>query len=66
MARDLPERDLLGSRQGFGGLATGSATDPNAGPLFILLACALCTTLPDPAPTSTAWHESRLEPVAHG
>jgi hypothetical protein len=27
--------------QGFGGLATGSATDPNAGPLLILFACAL-------------------------
>lgn len=27
--------------QGFGGLATGSATDPNSGPLLILLACAL-------------------------
>jgi hypothetical protein len=35
--------------QGFGGLATGSATDPNAGPLFILLACAmLLTTLRSP------------------
>jgi hypothetical protein len=32
--------------QGFGGLATGSATDVNAGPMFILLACALFTTLP--------------------
>jgi len=29
--------------QGLGGLATGSATDPNSGPLFILLACALFT-----------------------
>jgi hypothetical protein len=32
--------------QGFGGLATGSATDVNAGPLFILFACAIFTTLP--------------------
>jgi len=35
--------------QGFGGLATGSATDPNAGPLFVLLACAVYTTLPNPS-----------------
>jgi hypothetical protein len=27
--------------QGFGGLFAGSATDPNSGPLFILLACAM-------------------------
>jgi len=27
--------------QGLGGMLTGSATDPNAGPLFIVLACAL-------------------------
>ncbi len=35
--------------QGLGGLATGSATDVNAAPLFILLACALYSTLPRPA-----------------
>ncbi|MFZ0089468.1 MAG: hypothetical protein WAL63_08180 [Solirubrobacteraceae bacterium] len=27
--------------QGFGGIFEGDATDPNAGPLFVLLACAL-------------------------
>ncbi|MDE3069366.1 MAG: hypothetical protein KGJ43_01415 [Acidobacteriota bacterium] len=27
--------------QGFGGIFTGQATDPNAAPLFVLLACAL-------------------------
>jgi hypothetical protein len=27
--------------QGFGGIPTGTGTDPNAGPLFILLACTL-------------------------
>ena len=27
--------------QGFGGIQTGTGTDPNAGPLFILLACTL-------------------------
>jgi hypothetical protein len=32
--------------QGFGGIATGSATDPNAGLLFIVLAAALYTLLP--------------------
>ena len=39
--------------QGFGGLATGSATDVNAGPLFILLACAVFTALPG-TPTEQA------------
>jgi hypothetical protein len=34
--------------QGFGGIATGGATDPNAGLLFIVLACAVYTTLPTP------------------
>jgi len=34
--------------QGLGGLATGSATDLNAGPLFVLFACAIFTVLPDP------------------
>src|SRR5579871_151170 len=29
--------------QGFGGIATNTATDPNAAPLFILLACTLWT-----------------------
>ncbi|HUJ54576.1 MAG TPA: hypothetical protein VLW49_01165 [Gaiellaceae bacterium] len=32
--------------QGFGGIATGSATDPNAGLLFIVLAAALYTLIP--------------------
>ena len=27
--------------QGFGGIQTGTGTDPNAGPLFILFACTL-------------------------
>ncbi|MGH9028155.1 MAG: hypothetical protein ACRDV4_00845 [Acidimicrobiales bacterium] len=34
--------------QGFGGLPAGGATDPNGGPLFILLAGALYTLLPSP------------------
>ncbi len=33
--------------QGFGGIPTGGGTDPNAGPLFILLAAALYTLLPN-------------------
>jgi hypothetical protein len=32
--------------QGFGGIFEGGATDPNAGPLFILLACALYALVP--------------------
>jgi hypothetical protein len=34
--------------QGFGGLATGSATDPNSGLLFIVLAFAVYSVLPSP------------------
>ncbi len=34
--------------QGFGGLFTGQGTDPNAGPLFILLALALYWLIPYP------------------
>jgi hypothetical protein len=32
--------------QGLGGILTGSGTDPNAGPLFILFAVALYSLLP--------------------
>jgi hypothetical protein len=32
--------------QGLGGIFEGGATDPNAGPLFILLACAMYTLIP--------------------
>lgn len=32
--------------QGFGGIFNGGATDPNAGPLFVLLACALYALVP--------------------
>lgn len=32
--------------QGFGGIATGTATDPNAGLLFVVLAAAIYTLLP--------------------
>jgi hypothetical protein len=50
--------------QGLGGIFTGTATDPNAGPLFVLLSVALYSLVPYPAraprreaqpvPTSTA------------
>jgi hypothetical protein len=39
--------------QGFGGIATSQATDPNAGPLFILLACSLYTMVPVRVATTT-------------
>ena len=32
--------------QGFGGIPQGGATDPNAGLLFIVLACTLYTLIP--------------------
>jgi hypothetical protein len=35
--------------QGFGGILAGGATDPNAGPLFILLSVALYSLIPYPA-----------------
>jgi hypothetical protein len=40
--------------QGLGGILTGSGTDPNAGPLFILFAAGLYSLLPARQPT-TAW-----------
>jgi len=35
--------------QGFGGILAGGATDPNSGPLFVLLAVALYSLVPYPA-----------------
>lgn len=40
--------------QGLGGILTGSGTDPNAGPLFILFAVGLYSLLPAREP-ATAW-----------
>jgi hypothetical protein len=40
--------------QGLGGILTGSGTDPNAGPLFILFAVGLYSLLPAREP-DTAW-----------
>jgi hypothetical protein len=45
--------------QGFGGIATGSATDPNAGLLFVLMAATLYTLLPAAA-AQTGEARSRL------
>jgi hypothetical protein len=41
--------------QGLGGIFQGGATDPNAGPLFILLAYALYTLVPYRVSTETAY-----------
>ena len=40
--------------QGFGGILTGSATDPNAGVLFILLAAGLYSMVPIRGPVVRA------------
>lgn len=37
--------------QGFGGILAGGATDPNAGPLFVLLAVAMYSLIPYPSGT---------------
>jgi hypothetical protein len=39
--------------QGFGGIFQGGATDPNAGPLLVLFACALYTLLPFERPAAS-------------
>jgi hypothetical protein len=44
--------------QGFGGIFQGGATDPNAGLLFVLLACALYTLVPLDRPAAVAARES--------
>jgi hypothetical protein len=59
--------------QSFGGIVTGLATDPNAGPLFLLLALALfpnrspapeaASEPPAATPTSLAGHTGTLVPV---
>jgi hypothetical protein len=49
--------------QGFGGIFQGGATDPNAGPLFVLFACGLYTLLPFEGSTAA----ERVGPVPrHG
>jgi hypothetical protein len=40
--------------QGLGGIAEGNATDPNAGPLFVLLAYALYALVPLELPSASA------------
>ncbi len=39
--------------QGFGGIFHGGATDPNAGPLYVLLACAMWSLIPTREPASS-------------
>ena len=48
--------------QGFGGIFQGGATDPNAGPLFVLLACALYTLVPFQTRTILAPADPGLTP----
>jgi hypothetical protein len=43
--------------QGFGGIATGTATDPNAGLLFILLAAAVYSLIPSEQPRTAVARE---------
>jgi hypothetical protein len=46
--------------QGFGGMFAGGATDPNAGPLFILLACALYSLVPFERPLAAPQPMSKM------
>lgn len=53
--------------QGFGGIFQGGATDPNSGPLFVLLACVLYALLrderiaPEPAKPAPSSPRQRLD-----
>lgn len=50
--------------QGFGGIAQGGATDPNSGPLFVLLACVLYALIDEertPSRTTSSRAESADE-----
>jgi hypothetical protein len=47
--------------QGFGGIFTGSGTDPNTAPLFVLLACVLYALIGRQGHTSSATARSREE-----
>jgi len=48
--------------QGLGGIFQGGATDPNAGPLFVLLACALYTLVPIREPALAAGFAKAASP----
>jgi hypothetical protein len=50
--------------QGLGGILTGSGTDPNAGPLFIVFAIAMYSLLP--APDRDTARALRPAPTAAG
>jgi hypothetical protein len=49
--------------QGFGGILTGSATDPNAGPLFMLLAFAMYPLVGVEEPAVPARHRELATPA---
>ncbi|MBV9817021.1 MAG: hypothetical protein JOZ07_01565 [Solirubrobacterales bacterium] len=50
--------------QGLGGILGGGATDPNSGPLFVLLACAMYPLVAWRAPRRVRGFEPEPEPVA--
>ena len=50
--------------QGLGGILIGNATDPNAGPLFILFAVALYALVPNPSVLSVGVGKSRAHTAA--
>jgi hypothetical protein len=52
--------------QSLGGLATGSATDPNAAPLFAIFAAALFTLLPSKSPEPAASRQPRDLALGNG
>ena len=49
--------------QGLGGMFNGGATDPNAGPLFVLLAWALFVLVPVDDPVPQAWRSAAQTPA---
>ena len=49
--------------QGFGGIFQGGATDPNAGPLFVLLAVAMCGVVDQDRPSSGEWRARLTTPL---
>ena len=48
--------------QGLGGIFQGGATDPNAGPLFILFSYVMYALLPYEQPATEAARERRAAP----
>jgi len=50
--------------EGFGGIATGLATDPNTGPLLILLAATVCSAAPAADRVASRGRSDETSPVA--